>query len=66
MFSVQGSVDAAGFASSAWGRSGVGEDGEDVEYLLLVGVKIIPHPGLGQVKQQPLGIRQTQRGGGKA
>lgn len=36
------------------------EEGEDVEYLLLVGRKIIPNPGMGQVKQQPLGIKKTQ------
>lgn len=29
-------------------------------------LKIIPHPGMGQVKQQPLGIKKTQRCGGKA
>lgn len=41
------------------------EEGEDVEYLLLVGIKISPHPGTGQVKQEPLGIRQTQGCSGK-
>lgn len=53
-------MDAKGLAHRAKGRSGVDEEGKEVECLLLAEVKSIPHPGTGQAKQQPLGVGQTR------
>lgn len=55
-----GNVDAEGLTCRAKGRSRVDEEGEEVEYLLVVEVKSIPHPGTGQAKQRPQDEGQTR------